>query len=127
VSKRTFGSVGIPALPGRGGCQRIDPSRLSSLGLRNSEIADELAVYLAQQPWLAGLHTLDLSMGTLGDRGAEALCASPYVGSLRVLDLRHHYISEALVQRLRGLPRRLRIDRGQPAWYPDDYYVQVSE
>jgi hypothetical protein len=105
---------------------KIEPQRLEYLGLRNSQISDELAGYLAQQSWLGSLHTLDLSMGTLGDDGAKALAASPHIKGLKVLDLRHHYISDALVAKLKALPLKLAID---PAEKDDDghRYIEVSE
>jgi predicted DNA-binding WGR domain protein len=46
---------------------------LRYLGLRNSEIADDVARSLAGSPVLERLRVLDLSLGTLTDRGAEAL------------------------------------------------------
>lgn len=104
---------------------KIEPERLEYLGLRNSEIADELATYLASQPWLAELDTLDLSMGTLGDAGAKALLVSPYLYGLTLLDLRHHYISDALVTQLRALPLTVTIDEAEDD--ADDRYVQVGE
>lgn len=103
---------------------KLEPERLDYLGLRNAEIADELAGYLASQPWLGSLETLDLSMGTIGDEGAKALLASQYIAELDNLDLRHHYISDALVTRLTALPLNVTIDKAQN---PDDRYVQVSE
>lgn len=104
---------------------RIEPERLEYLGLRNAEIADQLATYLASQPWLAELDTLDLSMGTLGDAGAKALLTSPYLYGLSLLDLRHHYISDALVTQLRALPLNVTIDKAEDD--ADDRYVQVGE
>jgi predicted DNA-binding WGR domain protein len=50
---------------------------LRYLGLRNSEITDDIACALAQAPILVRLRVLDLSLGTLSDRGAEALLAIP--------------------------------------------------
>lgn len=47
---------------------------LRHLALHNSELQDEIAVAFASAPVVARLETLDLSMGTLGDVGAEALC-----------------------------------------------------
>jgi hypothetical protein len=105
---------------------KIEPERLEYLGLRNAEIADELAAYLAKQPWLAYLDTLDLSMGTLSDAGAKALLASPYIADLDVLDLRHHYISDALVEKLQALPITVTIDEAEDG-EEDDRYVQVGE
>jgi hypothetical protein len=104
----------------------VRPERLTYLGLRDSQIADEIAVYLAGQEWLGRLHTLDLSMGTLGDQGAEALCASRYIEGLKVLDLRHHYITPSVIEKLERLPLTLVIDEPQRE---GDYgrYVQVGE
>jgi hypothetical protein len=106
--------------------ERIDPSRLSYLGLRNAAISDEIAEYVAQQPWLGQLHTLDLSMGTLGDRGALALAASPHIAGLKRLDVRHHYIGDAAVAKLRALPLELVIDDAEEE-DDGDRYVQVAE
>jgi hypothetical protein len=105
---------------------KIQPKRLDYLGLRNSEISDQLAGYLAQQSWLGSLHTLDLSMGTLGDDGAKALLASQFLQGLKVLDVRHHYISKSVVEQLAALPLTLEIDEAEEA-DDGDRYVQVSE
>ena len=105
---------------------KIQPQRLEYLGLRNSKIADQLAGHLAQQSWLGSLHTLDLSMGTLGDDGAKALLASPHIKGLKVLDVRHHYVSDALVAKLKALPLRLEIDAAEKEDY-GERYIQVAE
>ncbi|MFJ8078455.1 STM4015 family protein [Streptomyces sp. NPDC096176] len=73
---------------------------LTHLALRNSEIQDEIAVAVAGAPVVARLKTLDLSMGTLGDDGAEALLTGQPLTHLRKLDLHHHFMSETMVQRL---------------------------
>jgi hypothetical protein len=74
--------------------------RLRSLALRNSEIQDQIAVAISGAPVVAGLGTLDLSMGTLGDEGAEALLNGQPLTHLEKLDLHHHFLSEPMVQRL---------------------------
>ncbi|QIP83477.1 leucine-rich repeat domain-containing protein [Streptomyces sp. Tu 2975] len=74
--------------------------RLRYLALRNSEIQDEIAVALAGAPVVARLEMLDLSMGTLGDDGAEALLNGQPLTHLKKLDLHHHFMSGAMVQRL---------------------------
>jgi hypothetical protein len=74
---------------------------LRSLGLRDAEIADDVAAGLAGAPVVARLERLDLSLGILGDAGVSALLAGQPLTHLRELDLHHHYISEPLQQRLR--------------------------
>lgn len=74
---------------------------LEYLGLRNAEIADEVARALAGAPGVARLKTLDLSMGLLSDVGAAALLAGQPLIHLRRLDLHHHFLTEAMQARLR--------------------------
>jgi hypothetical protein len=108
---------------------RLFPN-LEYLGLRDSEIADEIASAVAAAPVLEGLGVLDLSLGALTDVGAAALLASPAVAKLRKLDLHYHFCSPAMVERLTGLP--IEVDASEPQ-EPDAYggetyrYVAVSE
>lgn len=74
---------------------------LTSLALRNSEIQDEIAAAVAGAPVVARLKTLDLSMGTLGDDGAEALLGGQPLTHLAKLDLHHHFLSEPMEKRIR--------------------------
>jgi len=76
---------------------------LKYLGLRDSDIADAVAAVAANAPILERIDTLDLSMGTLGDEGAEALLASPLVMQLKKLDIHHHYCTDAIMARLEAL------------------------
>jgi hypothetical protein len=99
---------------------------LKSLALRDSEISDPLAVWLAQQTWVASLDSLDLSLGVLGDVGAKALVASPYVAQLKKLDLTHHYISEPVMKQLQALPLVVVLDEAEGAG-EEDRYISVSE
>lgn len=87
----------------------IEPGKfpqLTYLGLKNSEIQDEIAEALADAPILDQLHTLDLSLGTLSDKGAEALLASERIKKLQALNLSYHYMSDNMITRWRasGLP-----------------------
>lgn len=110
--------------------ESIGPERLEYLGLCNAEDADELAKWLAQQPWLGQLRTLDLSMGTLSDEGAQALAASPYIQGLKRLNISFHYLSHDGEALLQELPCEVNLDDPQDA---DEYdgeshrYVAVSE
>ncbi|WP_254811284.1 STM4015 family protein [Streptomyces cavourensis] len=108
--------------------------RLHHLGLRNSEVQNEIAAALASAPVVAQLRTLDLSNGTLGDEGAAALLEGQPLTHLELLDLHHHFLTEAMEQRVRSSlePHGVRVDvseRNEP-W--DDRgaegrYTAVSE
>jgi hypothetical protein len=104
--------------------------RLKYLGLRDSCIADQVAVAVAGAPVMQRIATLDLSLGTLTDEGAKTLLASPYLKQLKLLDIHHHYVSEAVVDQLRRTGIQINADDSKE---PDEYrgqiyrYVSVSE
>jgi hypothetical protein len=83
-----------PILAGRG------LPALTSLGLRNAEIADEVAASVAAAPVVARLTDLDLSMGAMTDVGGEALLAGQPLSHLTSLDLSHHFLTDELAQSL---------------------------
>jgi hypothetical protein len=104
---------------------------LKYLGLRNSEIADEIAGHLATAPVLNRIKTLDLSMGNLTDAGVEALLHNrDALSRLEALDLHHHFLSEGMIDRLQELP--ISVDASDPQ-EADEYdgeayrYIAVSE
>ena len=103
---------------------------LRYLGLRDAEIADDLAVWLAEEPLVAQLDTLDLSLGTIGDLGAVAVLNHTQLGKLKRLDLSHHYISEENQAKLKALPFEVVLDDPQEADEDDGEsyrYVAVGE
>jgi hypothetical protein len=102
---------------------------LQYLGLRDSEIADRMAIAVANATILVRIKTLDLSLGNLGDLGAAALLASPLINHLEKLDLHHHYISEALVKDLEKLSIAVDVSDVQTADNDDEEYryIAVSE
>ena len=77
--------------------------KLKYLGLRDSYIADDMAIALVEAPLLDRLDILDLSLGTLGDKGAAALYMSDKVRKLKHLDLHHHYMSNFMMGRFGGI------------------------
>ncbi len=74
--------------------------KLTSLGLKDSEIQDEIAMAAAKAPVLAQLDELDLSEGTLSDVGAEALLNSEGIRTLKRLNLNYHYMSDEMMMKL---------------------------
>lgn len=124
-----YGFSGGPALYQHVLAQLSNPA-LRYLGLRDADIADDLAIWLANEPLLATIETLDLSLGTLGDVGAEALLQGSQLGHLRRLDLSHHYISPEIQQKLRALPFEVVLDDPQQDDEDDGEtyrYVAVGE
>ncbi|WP_329102233.1 STM4015 family protein [Micromonospora sp. NBC_01699] len=102
---------------------------LTYLGLRDAEIADQVAAALAGAPVVARLHTLDLSLGMFGDRGAAALLAGQPLTHLRRLDLNHHFVTDDLAARLVAELPGVDVDltEGIDADDEDEYYVAVAE
>lgn len=104
--------------------------KLKYLGLRNSEIADEIARTVAVAPVLERIRVLDLSMGTMTDEGAAALSASLAVSRLEKLDVHHHFCSEEMTAKLQSLSIEVDAsERKEPESYNDEAwrYVAVSE
>jgi hypothetical protein len=103
---------------------------LQYLGLRDSIIADRVAMAVATSTILVRIKVLDLSLGNLGDIGAAALLASPFINQLEKIDLHHHYISEELIKNLEQLSIEVDVSDVQaPEEYDDEQhrYVAVSE
>ncbi|MBW8804822.1 MAG: STM4015 family protein [Catenulisporales bacterium] len=102
---------------------------LRHLGLRNAEDTDNLAAALAHAPVVAQLESLDLSLGMLGDAGAAALLAGQPLTHLRALILRHHFLSEEMIARLReALPETdIDVDEKLGARDEDNRYIAVAE
>lgn len=84
--------------------------KLKYLGLKNSEIADDIAELVCGSPILEQLETLDLSLGTLGDAGAEKLLACENVKKLGFLDVSHHYMSDDVMKRVSELPCEVNVE-----------------
>lgn len=101
---------------------------LKNLGLRDSEIVNEIAVALSSAPILSRLNALDLSLGTLGDTGGEALLENQALKRLKQLDLHRHFLSEEMMATLKREFPFVNLDDPQgDDTSEDDRYVAVSE
>ncbi|GGS49361.1 hypothetical protein GCM10010156_05050 [Planobispora rosea] len=101
---------------------------LRHLGLQDSEAQDEIAAAVAGAPVVARLESLALSMGMLTDTGAEALLSGQPLTHLKRLDLHHHYLSDAMVERVREALPGVEIDLSDQEDIENDWrYVAVSE
>ena len=108
--------------------------KLRHLGLRDSPLQDEIAAAVAHAPVVARLASLDLSLGTLGDEGASALLAGQPLTHLKKLDLHHHFMSDAMMERLREALPEVDLDvsdQEEPEEWDEDEppqrYIAVSE
>ena len=100
---------------------------LKYLGLRNSDIADQIAPALVDSPIAGIVETLDLSLGTLSDAGGEALLSLKQPNLKRLL-LHHNYLSDAVSKKLKALP--FTVDVSNPSNMEDDEeyrFVAVGE
>jgi len=100
---------------------------LTYLGLKNSELQDEIALAIAESPILDQLHTLDLSCGTLSDKGAQALLDSKRVKQLQYLDLSYHYISDEMMEKLQASGLNVDISEQQDLSDEDYRYPSLTE
>jgi predicted DNA-binding WGR domain protein len=104
--------------------------KLQYLGLRDSEMADDVAAAVARAPLLQRIRVLDLSLGDLSDQGAEALLASPAVANLEKLDIHHHFVSAPVVKKLKALGITVDAsDHKEPYEWDEEgnRYIAVSE
>ncbi|MFI7539250.1 STM4015 family protein [Streptosporangium sp. NPDC049376] len=101
---------------------------LRRLGLRDSEIQDEVAAAVAAAPVVARLEALSLAMGELSDAGAEALLSGQPLTHLRHLDLHHHFLSEEMAKRIRRVLPDVELDLSEPQAHLRTWrYVAVAE
>lgn len=105
--------------------------KLKYLGLRDSEIADEVASAVCQSPLLDHLEELDLSLGTFSDAGGQALLACEKIRKLKRLNLYYNFLSDPVRQQLDQLPLEVVTDPGDAE--EDEYqgeiyrYVAIGE
>lgn len=75
--------------------------KLKYLGLKNSDIEDEICEAVLEGDILAQLEELDLSYGTLGDKGVELLLANiDKISHLKELNIYYNYASKELLKKL---------------------------
>lgn len=100
--------------------------RLKHLGLRDSEIVNQIAEALVSSPVMDRIQTLDLSLGTLTDEGAAHLVKCESLKRLKSLDLHHHYCTAEGMRQLKAAFPGVNLDEKQDL---DEYgpYVAVGE
>jgi hypothetical protein len=133
TGSRNYGaSVGIddvmPLLVGTAYPEMKYPfPKLKYLGIRNSEIADEIAEALLTAPVLDIVQQIDLSKGLLSDRGAKALAENTRLGADKMIDITNNYVADVeLIDQISATGATI-VNGGQRSAEEDYWYVEVGE
>lgn len=82
-----------------------DFPNLTYLGITDSEIQDELTQVVLDSKYMSQIKTLDLSNGTLTDKGGALLLEKiPQYPNIKKVDLHFHYLSDKMMKKLKELP-----------------------
>ena len=102
-----------------------DFPNLTYLGIVDSEIQDELAQVVLECKYIHQIETLDLSCGTLTDKGGSLLLEKlPELSNIRKLDVHHHYLSDEMMHKIRKLSPEVDVSGQEEAeeWNGEIWY-----
>lgn len=98
---------------------KSDFAKLEVLGIMDSEIQDEIAEVVVKSKYMKQIEKLDLSMGSLSDKGGEILLKEvPEHANIKALNLEYHFMSDAMMKKLEGLSIEVNVEDQQE----DDEY-----
>lgn len=101
--------------------------KLHHLGLTNSALTDKICAALPQAEILPQLKTLDLSRGTMGDEGVDALEGGEF-SHLESIDVSENYLTDAGVKRLEKIFKKvIGADQDTDHGDPEDRYISGGE
>lgn len=85
--------------------EQSDFKNLTYLGITDSEIQDDVTEYIFTSKYMNQLTTLDLSNGTLTDKGGKVILEnlSKYP-NIKELNLEYHFLSEDMMDKLSEIP-----------------------
>ena len=91
----------------------------------DSEIQDELVEVVLNSKFMNQIHTLDLSCGTLSDKGGKLLLEKlPQYSNIKKLDVHYHFMTEEMMKKLEALPISVDAsDRNNPGSYRGETYM----
>ncbi|MCM1213068.1 MAG: STM4015 family protein [Lachnospiraceae bacterium] len=93
-----------------------DFPKLSYLGIVDSEIQDELTEVVLESKYIHQIETLDLSCGTLTDKGGNLLLEKlPAFPNIKKLDVHHHYLSDEVMGKLEKLSMEVDVSEQEEA------------
>ncbi len=103
---------------------------LKHLGLKNSEIQDDIVSAILNSDILKQLETIDMSMGIMTDEGAKLLLDSQEQLAGKQLNVSENYLSNEMVAQLEASPLDIKTSEQKAVDidYGDEYrYVSVAE
>ena len=105
--------------------EKVQLPKLEYLGIVDSEIQDEITEFVLESKFMTQIHTLDLSCGTLSDKGGELILEKlPQYDNIKYLDVHHNFMSEKLIKKLEELPLSVDTsDRNEPDHYNGKIYM----
>lgn len=90
--------------------QRERFPKLKYLGIKNSEIQDEICNEIFKSNILEGLEVLDMSYGTLSNKGADIIIENiDKLKNLKEFNIEYNFISEDLLMKLENKLEKLNI------------------
>ncbi|MCM1064982.1 MAG: STM4015 family protein [Eubacterium sp.] len=93
-----------------------DFPKLSYLGIVDSEIQDELTEVVLESKYIHQIETLDLSCGTLTDKGGNLLLEKlPALSNIKKLDVHHHYLSDEVMGKVEKLSMEVDVSEQEEA------------
>lgn len=101
---------------------------LTYLGITDSEIQDELTEVVLGSKFMEQITTLDLSNGTLTDKGGALLLEKiPQYPNIRKLDIHYNYLSVNMAKKLEALPIEVDASEIEQSWGDDGRIALLTE
>lgn len=105
--------------------------KLKNLGLCDSEIQDDVCEAVLASKYMSQIERLELSMGSLTDKGGQLLLDKlPEFSNIKELDVHYHFMSDKMMKKLNALPIEVDTDEpNEPDEYDGDiyYYPMLTE
>lgn len=107
--------------------EKADFPKLEYLGITDSEIQDDLTKVVLESKFMTQIHTLDLSAGTLTDKGGALILEKiPACPNIKTVDLHYHYLSDNMMRELEDLPVEIDLsEQNEPENYHGDIWMNA--
>lgn len=106
---------------------QADFPSLEYLGIVDSEVQDDLTAVVLESKFMEQIHSLNLSCGTLTDKGGQLLLEKlPDFPNIQFLDLHYHYLSNEMMEKLQKLPIKVDVtDQNEPESYQGEIWMDA--